>query len=59
LIFDNSEKWAGWCCAGCCWNRPEPQSESERHALAARIDAEFDAHSCETFARENWEEQTG
>ena len=59
LIFDNSEKWAGWYCAGCCWNRPEPQSESERHALAARIDAEFDAHSCETFARENWEEQTG
>ena len=54
LIFDNSEKWAGWYCASCCWNRPEPKSESERSALAARIDAEFDAHNCETFARENW-----
>ena len=54
LVFDSSEKWAGWYCASCCWNRPEPKSESERRALAARIDAEFDAHSCETFAREQW-----
>lgn len=54
LVFDNSERWAGWYCAGCCWNRPEPKSESERRALAARIDAEFDAHNCETFAREHW-----
>jgi DNA-binding response OmpR family regulator len=59
LIFDNSQKWAGWYCAGCCWNRPAPKSEGERIALAARIDAEFDAHNCEVFARENWEEQTG
>jgi len=54
LVFDNSEKWAGWYCAGCCWNRPEPKSETERRALAARIDAEFEAHRCEPFAREHW-----
>jgi ActR/RegA family two-component response regulator len=54
LLFDKSEMWAGWYCAGCCWNRPEPKAESDRHALAARIGAEFDAHDCEAFARENW-----
>jgi ActR/RegA family two-component response regulator len=59
LVFDNSGKWAGWYCAGCCWNRPEPKSESERLALAAQIDAEFNAHCCEAFAREYWKENTG
>ncbi len=38
LVFDKSEKWAGWYCAGCCWNRPEPKSENDRCALATRIE---------------------
>jgi len=54
LVFDRDEKWAGWHCAGCCWNRPAPNSEVERQALAARIHAEFEAHNCEAFARESW-----
>jgi DNA-binding response OmpR family regulator len=54
LVFDDSEKWAGWYCAVCCWNRPQPKSESDRLALASRIESEFAAHSCEAFAREHW-----
>jgi CheY-like chemotaxis protein len=54
LMFDRDGKWAGWYCAACCWNRPEPKSEIERRALAAGIHSEFNAHNCESFARENW-----
>jgi len=54
LVFDQDEKWAGWHCTSCCWNRPAPDSETERLALAACVHAEFEAHNCERFARENW-----
>jgi ActR/RegA family two-component response regulator len=53
LVFDSSEKWTGWFCERCCWNRPVPQSESERVILAARINADFDAHDCQSFTREH------
>lgn len=53
LVFDSSEKWSGWFCERCCWNRRVPSSESERAALAVKIYAEFDAHSCELFALEH------
>ena len=54
LAFDSSEKWAGWLCLRCCWNRPAPPSQLERQTMAEAIHAEFEAHDCETFARENW-----
>ena len=53
LVFDSSEKWRGWFCERCCWNHPEPSSDSERVALAIKINAEFDAHSCEIFTRQH------
>jgi hypothetical protein len=53
-VFDKSEKWSGWFCERCCWNRRAPEHENERVALAAAIDAEFDAHDCEAFARQSW-----
>ena len=54
LVFDHDGKWAGWHCASCCWNRPAPNSEAQRQVLAAQVNAEFEAHDCEAFARENW-----
>ncbi len=54
LAFDTSDRWSGWLCLRCCWNRPAPQSPLERQAMADAILAEFEAHDCETFARENW-----
>jgi ActR/RegA family two-component response regulator len=53
LVFDSSEKWSGWFCERCCWNRPVPLSESKRVALAGRINADFNAHNCEAFARQH------
>jgi CheY-like chemotaxis protein len=55
LEFESSKRWTGWVCARCCWSRPQPTSEDERVALAASINAEFDTHNCEVFARESWE----
>jgi hypothetical protein len=59
LVFDSSEKWSGWFCERCCWNRPAPGLEQERAALAATIDAEFATHNCEEFARLNWKPMDG
>jgi ActR/RegA family two-component response regulator len=53
LVFEGSEKWTGWFCERCCWNRPAPPSESERATLAFSINAEFDAHDCEAFAQQH------
>jgi ActR/RegA family two-component response regulator len=47
LAFSSSEKWSGWFCERCCWNRRQPESESERTALAVSINTEFEAHNCE------------
>jgi hypothetical protein len=54
LVFATSEKWSGWFCERCCWNRRLPSLLKERDPLASRIQAEFDTHDCEVFARENW-----
>jgi ActR/RegA family two-component response regulator len=54
LVFDRSEKWAGWLCLRCCWNRPVPKDSAEYATLTESIQAEFDAHDCEAFARQNW-----
>ena len=54
LVRVASETWTGWYCERCCWNRRQPEAESERMMLAGRIATEFDTHSCEAFARENW-----
>ena len=57
LVFMASEKWSGWICARCCWNRPKPASEEERRQLAAQIEAEFRQHSCEKYAPDHWRKQ--
>lgn len=56
LDFERSTKWTGWVCSRCCWNRQQPAADGERAALAARINAEFNVHNCELFARESWKE---
>ena len=55
LVFDSSAQWSGWFCERCCWNRRAPERDAERVALAATVDAEFNAHNCEEFARSNWQ----
>jgi hypothetical protein len=43
------KKWTGWTCERRCWNVPDRSIE------ATEVEAEFDAHSCEAFARANWD----
>jgi ActR/RegA family two-component response regulator len=59
LAYERSGKWAGWFCERCCWNRPEPESQSDRVALALTINAEFEAHTCDGFAAENDRSSSG
>jgi len=54
LVFGVSEKWSGWFCQRCCWNRKLPESASERDGFSDRVGAEFASHDCEAFVRENW-----
>ena len=54
LIFAISERWTGWFCERCCWSRPQPESEVKRTELAMRIESEFQAHDCESFAEQHW-----
>jgi hypothetical protein len=56
LVFAVSERWSGWFCERCCWSRAQPVSSEEIKLLAATVQAEFDAHSCEEFAAKNWQE---
>jgi ActR/RegA family two-component response regulator len=56
LEFESSTKWTGWVCSRCCWNHQQSASDGERAALAASINAEFNAHDCELFARKSWKE---
>ena len=51
MSFAMSERWSGWFCERCCWNRPQPHSEAERKLLAGKVQAEFDAHDCDEFSR--------
>jgi ActR/RegA family two-component response regulator len=55
LVFDSSAQWSGWFCERCCWHRRAPEKDTERIAFAASVDAEFNAHNCEEFARSNWQ----
>jgi len=54
LLFMKSKRWTGWFCERCCWNVPTPTDESLAHTVAMTISKDFDAHSCETYAREHW-----
>jgi hypothetical protein len=54
FIFTTSDKWSGWFCERCCWSRALPALVAERSEMASRVKAEFEAHDCEQFARENW-----
>jgi hypothetical protein len=51
LTFEETGKWKGWSCERCCWNVPQAEAPTDQ----AKIQADFDAHSCEAFARENWD----
>jgi hypothetical protein len=53
LVFAISERWSGWFCERCCWNRSQPPSEAQRAQLASMIQKEFDAHDCEHFAQQH------
>jgi hypothetical protein len=33
-----------------------PEQEKDRTAVASRVNEEFEAHDCETFAGKNWEQ---
>lgn len=52
----HSEKgtFVGWYCDRCCWNRPEPGPAEDRAAYARGVQADFETHSCEAYAREEW-----
>ncbi len=50
LVFAKTDKWSGWTCERCCWNRPQSPEAVLDAAAAERIQAAFDAHSCEAFA---------
>jgi hypothetical protein len=54
LVYGAGENWKGWCCQACGWNRPLPQDEKLRDALAREVKKLFDAHSCEAFGTHRW-----
>jgi hypothetical protein len=54
LILTMAGGWQGWFCEKCCWNHALPESAAERNTLGQIILAEFSAHDCKQFARENW-----
>ena len=55
LVFVISEKWSGWYCERCCWNRPQPAGLEERDRQARAVKAEYERHDCDRFAEENWQ----
>ena len=54
LQHSHSPRWSGWYCERCCWNLREPNGEVERKQLARCVQAQFEAHDCESFARAEW-----
>lgn len=53
LSFSDDATWAGWSCDRCCWHLPRKPGIADH-----KIQAEFDRHSCEAFARETWQSET-
>jgi hypothetical protein len=56
LVFSASEQWMGWFCERCCWNIPLPAETEAQKPVASRVFFEFEAHDCEKFAGENWQQ---
>lgn len=54
LTYSGAGSFLGWSCDRCCWNRPEPKPCPDRTAYVRRVEREFQAHSCEAYAREEW-----
>jgi len=54
LVYAVSEKWSGWFCERCCWNRPRPPDPRENERLARGIQQEFLTHDCGSFAAQHW-----
>ena len=57
LVFVVSEKWSGWYCERCRWNRRLPAEEEEKRRLAAAVESQFRLHQCAQFPQE--ERQAG
>ncbi len=47
--------WSGWFCQRCCWHRRLPSDFGQRDILARTIEEEFQAHSCEQYAQQTWQ----
>ncbi len=54
LVFVKTDKWSGWTCERCCWNRPQSPELVLDTDAEKRVQTAFDAHSCEAFARRTW-----
>jgi len=54
LVFMAGEKWSGWFCERCCWNRRLPADPQERQRQAKSIQSEYLLHDCAAFAQQNW-----
>ena len=54
LLFVMSERWSGWLCERCCWNRPLPADEEEKQRVARAVQEEYRKHECEEFREKNW-----
>lgn len=53
LVLVASPTWMGWFCERCYWHITLDTVPAEgQHSL--EIQAQFDAHDCEEFARQNW-----
>ena len=53
LVFVASSKWLGWFCERCCWHIKLGSVPTELDD-SVKAQEEFDAHDCETYAREHW-----
>jgi hypothetical protein len=54
LVLVTTDKWTGWACERCCWNRPQSADVVLDKFKEETIQKAFDSHSCEAFARETW-----
>jgi hypothetical protein len=54
LVLVASSTWLGWFCERCCWHITLDAVPTQgRHTLETQ--AQFEAHDCEEYARQNWE----
>lgn len=53
LVLAATPEWMGWFCERCCWHITlDAKPTQAQQTVDAR--AQFDAHDCEEYARQNW-----